>query len=86
MGAGWVGPDGCPQVQLAEVVGRVPELREPRDRERADCEVSLLALHPWREALWLPLLGLETVSVFQGCLLESHYYHVNSFNLLLMIT
>ena len=74
------------KVQLAEVVGRVPDLREPRERERADCAVSLLALPPGREALWLPLLGLESGSVFQGCLLESHYYHVNSFNLLLMIT
>ena len=73
-------------MQLAEVAGRVPELREPRERERTDCAASLLALHSRREVLWLPLLGLEAVSVFQGCLLESYYYHVNSFNLLLMIT
>lgn len=67
-----MGLDGCPQVQLVEVKGRVPELREPREKERADCAVSLLALHSWREVLCLPLLGLETISVFQGCLLESH--------------
>lgn len=56
---------------LVLVEGRVPELTEP-ESESAYCAVSLLAHRSWREVLCLPLLWLETVSVFQGCLFESH--------------